>query len=121
MNLGFACVESGFCRAKNTVTIMAKNFVVFAVASVAFLLLGFGIMFGDGNALFGTQGLWFVDGADNSPATGDAYQGVYSAINWTGGADGSPRDGPGRRDRALTASSTKAPCGRRDTEGGQGR
>jgi len=84
MNLGFACVESGFCRAKNTVTIMAKNFVVFAVASVAFLLLGFGIMFGDGNALFGTQGLWFVNGADNSPATGDAYQGVYSAINWTG-------------------------------------
>jgi len=84
MNLGFACVESGFCRAKNTVTIMAKNFVVFAVASVAFLLLGFGIMFGDGNALFGTQGLWFVNGADNSPATGDAYQGVYSAISWTG-------------------------------------
>jgi Amt family ammonium transporter len=67
MNLGFACVESGFCRAKNTVTIMAKNFVVFAVASVAFLLLGFGIMFGDGNALFGTQGLWFVNGADQQP------------------------------------------------------
>jgi Amt family ammonium transporter len=84
MNLGFACVESGFCRAKNTVTIMAKNFIVFAVASVAFLLLGFGIMFGDGNALFGTQGLWFVGGGDNSPATGDAYRGVYSAINWTG-------------------------------------
>ncbi|HEX9818206.1 MAG TPA: hypothetical protein VGD07_01140 [Methylomirabilota bacterium] len=37
MNLGFAAVESGFCRAKNTVTIMAKNFVVFAVASIAFL------------------------------------------------------------------------------------
>ncbi|HXH82993.1 MAG TPA: ammonium transporter [Candidatus Tectomicrobia bacterium] len=84
MNLGFACVESGFCRAKNTVTIMAKNFIVFAVASVAFLLVGFGIMFGDGTPLFGTQGLWFVGGADNSPATGDAYQGVYSALNWTG-------------------------------------
>jgi Amt family ammonium transporter len=84
MGLGFAGVESGFCRAKNTVTIMAKNFVVFAVSSVAFLVLGFGLMFGDGNPLFGTQGLWFVGGADNSPATGDAYQGVYSAINWTG-------------------------------------
>ena len=84
MNLGFACVESGFCRAKNTVTIMAKNFIVFAVSSVAFLVLGFGIMFGDGTALFGTHGLWFVGGADNSPATGDAYQGVYGALNWTG-------------------------------------
>jgi Amt family ammonium transporter len=84
MNLGFASVESGFCRAKNTVTIMAKNFIVFAVSSVAFLVLGFGLMFGDGNALFGTQGLWFVSGADGSPATGDAYQGVYSALGWTG-------------------------------------
>jgi ammonium transporter, Amt family len=84
MNLGFATVESGFCRAKNTVTILAKNFIVFAVSSVAFLILGFGIMFGDGNALFGTHGLSFVMGADNSPATGDAYKGVYSALNWTG-------------------------------------
>ena len=84
MNLGFACVESGLCRAKNTVTIMAKNFVVFAAASIAFLLLGWGLMFGDGNSFFGTQGLWFVGGADNSPAMGDAYKGVYSSINWTG-------------------------------------
>jgi Amt family ammonium transporter len=84
MNLGFATVESGFCRAKNTVTILAKNFVVFAVSSVAFLVLGFGLMFGDGTPLFGTHGLWFVSGVDGSPATGDAYKGVYSALNWTG-------------------------------------
>jgi Amt family ammonium transporter len=84
MNLGFASVESGLCRAKNTVTILAKNFVVFAAASIAFLVLGWGLMFGDGNPFFGTQGLWFVGGADNSPAMGDAYKGVYSSINWTG-------------------------------------
>jgi Amt family ammonium transporter len=84
MNLGFATVESGLCRAKNTVTILAKNFVVFAASSLAFLVLGWGLMFGDGNPFFGTQGLWFVSGADNSPAMGDAYKGVYSSINWTG-------------------------------------
>jgi Amt family ammonium transporter len=84
MNLGFASVESGLCRAKNTVTIMAKNFIVFAASSIAFLVLGWGLMFGDGNPLFGTQGLWFVSGADNSPAMGDAYKGVYSSINWSG-------------------------------------
>jgi Amt family ammonium transporter len=84
MNLGFATVESGFCRAKNTVTILAKNFVVFAVSSIAFLILGFGLMFGDGNSIFGTQGLWFVGGADNSPEMGEAYKGVYSALSWTG-------------------------------------
>lgn len=84
MNLGFATVEAGLCRAKNAVTILAKNFVVFAASSIAFLVLGWGLMFGDGNPFFGTQGLWFVGGADNSPAMGDAYKGVYSAMNWTG-------------------------------------
>jgi Amt family ammonium transporter len=84
MNLGFATVESGLCRAKNAVTILAKNFIVFAASSLAFLVLGWGLMFGDGNPFFGTQGLLFVSGADNSPAMGDAYNGVYSALNWTG-------------------------------------
>ncbi len=84
MNLGFGLVESGFCRAKNTVNILFKNFVVFAVSSIAFLVLGFGLMFGDGNWLIGLKGLFFATGADNSPATGDVYQGVYHALNWTG-------------------------------------
>ncbi len=84
MNLGFALVESGFCRAKNTVNILFKNFVVFAVSSMAFLFLGFGLMFGDGNPVVGLSGLLFASGADNSPATGDAYKGVYHALNWTG-------------------------------------
>jgi len=84
MNLGFAMVESGLCRAKNTVNILSKNFIVFAVSSIAFLVLGWGLMFGDGNSFFGTHGLWFVGGADNSPAVGDLYKGVYSSINWTG-------------------------------------
>jgi Amt family ammonium transporter len=84
MNLGFAMVESGLCRAKNAVNILSKNFIVFAVSSLAFLVVGWGLMFGDGNAFLGTQGLWFVSGADNSPATGDAYKGVYGAINWAG-------------------------------------
>lgn len=82
MNLGFAMVESGLCRAKNCVNILAKNFVVFGVSSLAFLILGWGLMFGDGNAFFGTEGLFFLHGADNSPASGDAYAGVYSSIKW---------------------------------------
>ena len=83
MNAGFGCVEAGFCRAKNAVNILAKNFVVFGISSIAFWVVGWALMFGDGNSLLGTTG-WFVAGADNSPATGDAYQGVYSAISWTG-------------------------------------
>ena len=83
MNLGFALVESGLCRAKNTVNILAKNYIVFAISSVAFLLVGFGLMFGSGNPFVGTSGIWFAGGADNSPLTGDAYQGVYGSLSWT--------------------------------------
>ncbi|MCC6580262.1 MAG: ammonium transporter [Phycisphaeraceae bacterium] len=84
MNLGFGMVESGLCRAKNTVNILTKNFIVFAISTLGFWVIGWGLMFGNGNGFFGTDGLFFVSGADNSPATGDAYQGVYTAINWTG-------------------------------------
>jgi Amt family ammonium transporter len=84
MNLGFAMVESGLCRAKNTVNILAKNFIVFAIASAAFWVIGWGLMFGNGNPFVGLEGLLFASGADNSPAIGDAYKGVYAAINWTG-------------------------------------
>jgi Amt family ammonium transporter len=84
MNLGFACVESGFCRAKNAVNILSKNFIVFAVTTFFFWMLGWGIMFGTGGDYFGKEGLWFVGGADNSPATGDAYSGAYKSIAWAG-------------------------------------
>ena len=55
MNLGFASVEAGFARAKNTVNILSKNFIVFAVSSLGFMLLGWGLMFGGDNPFVGTQ------------------------------------------------------------------
>lgn len=94
MNAGFALVESGLCRAKNCTNILAKNFIVFAASTISFWVIGWGLMFGDGNGFMGLKGLFFVSGADNSPALGEAYlsmnpfstakyDGVYSAINWT--------------------------------------
>jgi len=83
MNAGFAMLETGFCRSKNAVNLLSKNLIVFAVSTLAFWGVGFALMFGDGNGLIGTQG-FFLQGMDNSPATGEAYKGVYSALNWTG-------------------------------------
>jgi Amt family ammonium transporter len=71
------------CQAKNAVNILAKNFIVFAVSSIAFWIVGFGLMFGDGNGFLGWHG-WFLQGPDNSPATADAYSGIFSSLNWTG-------------------------------------
>ncbi|MDO8730511.1 MAG: ammonium transporter [Candidatus Omnitrophota bacterium] len=84
MNAGFATVEAGFQPQKNCVNILSKNFVVFAIASLAYWWIGFGLQFGDGNGWFGLQGLLMLHGADNSPAAGEAYKGVYSALSWTG-------------------------------------
>ena len=84
MNLGFATVEAGMQPAKNCVNILSKNFVVFAVTSVVYWMFGFGLMFGDGSPWIGLQGIWGLHGLDNSPAAGEAYKGVYSALNWTG-------------------------------------
>ncbi|MCM8784897.1 MAG: ammonium transporter [Candidatus Omnitrophica bacterium] len=82
MNLGFAMVESGFTRTKNTTNILSKNFIVFAVTSLAFLFVGWGLMFGDGNGFIGFKGLFLLQGPDNSPSIGDNYKGVYSALSW---------------------------------------
>ena len=66
MNLGFASVEAGFARAKNTVNILSKNFIVFAVSSLGFLLLGWGLMFGGDNPFIGTEHLFILGGGDLS-------------------------------------------------------
>jgi len=63
MNLGFAAVESGFNRSKNAVNILSKNFIVFAVSSLGFMLLGWGLMFGGDNPVVGTQQLFILGGS----------------------------------------------------------
>ena len=83
MNAGFGLVEAGLCRTKNATKILSKNFIVFAISTLGFFAFGFGLMFGDGSFM-GWAGGWFLGGADNSPATGDAYKGVFSALDWTG-------------------------------------
>lgn len=84
MNLGFGMLESGLARSKNCVNICSKNFIVFAISTLAYYVIGWGLMFGNGTPYVGTEGLWMLNGADNSPATLKDYVGSYSAINWTG-------------------------------------
>lgn len=48
MAAGFAMLEAGLVRAKNTTEILTKNVALYAVASVMYLLVGYNIMYGDG-------------------------------------------------------------------------
>ncbi len=69
MQAGFAMVEVGFTRAKNAVNILMKNLMDFSVGTLAFFLVGFGLMFGDkgGGGLLGTS-LFALNGT-----TGDSW------------------------------------------------
>ncbi|MBD3295782.1 MAG: ammonium transporter [Candidatus Omnitrophica bacterium] len=70
MQAGFAMVESGFTRAKNACNIMMKNLMDFAVGSLAYWAVGFGIMFGTtAMGIFGKDG-FFLSSADPATAAG---------------------------------------------------
>lgn len=57
MQAGFGFLEAGFVRSKNVVNILAENFMDTTMATVAFIFVGFGLMFSTGNNFFGTD--WF--------------------------------------------------------------
>ena len=53
MQAGFAMVEAGFTRAKNAGNIIMKNLMDFVLGSIAYWIIGYGIMFGGMNGIFG--------------------------------------------------------------------
>src|SRR3954454_15854260 len=46
MQLGFALVETGFCRRKNAFHVMAMNFSVYFLGLIGYFLFGFAFQFG---------------------------------------------------------------------------
>jgi Amt family ammonium transporter len=81
MQAGFAMVETGFTRAKNAVNILMKNLMDFSIGSLAFFLVGFGLMFGKTNGLFGTTlfGLGGVEPGTHWNWTFLIFQTVFAA------------------------------------------
>ncbi|MEB3311655.1 MAG: ammonium transporter [Snowella sp.] len=62
MNAGFAMLEAGLCRQKNTVNVLTKNLIVFALATIVFWAIGFSLMFGNSENPFIGLGGWFLTG-----------------------------------------------------------
>ncbi len=84
MAAGFAMLEAGLVRSKNTTEILAKNIGLFSIASLMYMLVGYNIMYGDGiNSLI--PGLSFFLGADN--ATADVIAGGDDAPYYSNLAD----------------------------------
>ncbi|MFP4616153.1 MAG: ammonium transporter [Thiohalorhabdus sp.] len=64
MAAGFAMLEAGLVRGKNTAEILTKNVALFATASIMYLLVGYQIMYGSSLTSV-IPGLGFLIGADN--------------------------------------------------------
>jgi Amt family ammonium transporter len=84
MAAGFAMLEAGLVRSKNTTEILTKNIVLYAIACTMFLLVGYNIMYVDNieggwlpsfGALIGTQ----AAGADHSLESDFFFQVVFVA------------------------------------------
>lgn len=78
MQAGFAMVETGFTRAKNATNIIMKNLMDFSAGSIAFFVLGWGLMYGSKSflGLFGIND-FLVTSAD--PASN---VGLYKYASW---------------------------------------
>ncbi|MYE67575.1 MAG: ammonium transporter [Acidimicrobiia bacterium] len=63
MQAGFALLETGLTRVKNTTNILAKNLADMCIGVVAFLAVGYALAFGAGNPWWGTEG-FFLAGTD---------------------------------------------------------
>ncbi len=84
MAAGFAMLEAGLVRAKNTAEILTKNVALFAIACIMYMLMGYNIMYpADGNGYIPALDLSFMFGGDNSvedvlASNGDIY---YSGMS----------------------------------------
>ena len=62
MQAGFGMVEAGFIRAKYACNILTKNFLDYCIASIMFFLVGYALMFGEGNGFIGFSGFALESG-----------------------------------------------------------
>jgi Amt family ammonium transporter len=92
MAAGFAMLEAGLVRAKNTTEILTKNVALFAIASTMYLICGYEFMYDGGFFLSGTAGAvdpaavlaasaeaGFADMGEYSPASDFFFQVVFVA------------------------------------------
>jgi len=72
MAAGFAMLEAGLVRAKNTTEILTKNIALYAVACTAYMVCGYSIMYGGGDFTL------FLSGIVGDGATGVEEPATYA-------------------------------------------
>jgi len=84
MQPGFALVEAGMTRSKNTANILMKNFCDFMCGTVIYWVCGFSLMYGAGSAWLGWDGFFFMGEDGNIPKEATfIFQTVFCATTAT--------------------------------------
>lgn len=79
MQAGFAMVESGLTRAKNTCNVIMKNLMDFSVGAIAYFAVGWGLMYGMSSGAFIGSDQFFLAGADATTYMNWFFQVVFAA------------------------------------------
>ncbi|AJQ92217.1 ammonium transporter [Gynuella sunshinyii] len=80
MAAGFAMLEAGLVRSKNTVEILTKNIVLYAIACIMYMVCGYSIMYGSaGYFLSGIMGSGADGGSTYAPSADFFFQVVFVA------------------------------------------
>ena len=83
MAAGFAMLEAGLVRSKNTVVILSKNVTLFAVACIMYMVVGYSIMYGGDIFLSSITGSGVVEGGEENatyaPSADFFFQVVFVA------------------------------------------
>ncbi len=82
MAAGFSMLEAGLVRTKNTTEILTKNIVLFAIACIAYLVVGYDLMYDGGVFLAGIA----LDGAENADAMVSAVLAESAEAGFDGGS-----------------------------------
>lgn len=84
MQAGFACLESGLTRSKNSINVAVKNITDFGVAALLFWAFGFALMFGlTHNGLFGRSDFLLEPGGDTWKWAFFVFQCMFCATSAT--------------------------------------
>ncbi len=82
MAAGFAMLEAGLVRSKNTAEILTKNMALFAIACIMYLVCGYAVMYGGGIFLSGIE----LDGAASADALTESIVAESREAGFSGGS-----------------------------------
>lgn len=82
MAAGFAMLEAGLVRSKNTAEILTKNVALFAISCIMYLVCGYAIMYGGGIFLSGIE----LDGAESAAALTETVLAESREEGFSGGS-----------------------------------